>query len=125
MQIASTSPSTPTLTGTMLETSRTGGNVLLDEKDTLKNDTNLPPTPPAEAEISLYTVDDILLHRIPYPLDAPLVGYPQSSHGTSDYAFHTAKDLDRCTNGAVKVLQDSGLPKVIHLEPSVPYLNIR
>ncbi|KAL4781790.1 hypothetical protein BJX76DRAFT_369564 [Aspergillus varians] len=95
----------------MHPTSQMGENVFFDEKATLKNPTVLPPTPPAETEVSLCTINDILLHRIPHPPDAPLVGYPQSSHGISDYTFYAAKDLDRFANGAVQALQASGLPK--------------
>ncbi|KAJ0425986.1 putative NRPS-like enzyme [Aspergillus carlsbadensis] len=67
--------------------------------------------PPADSDVPLHTINDILLHRIPYPPDAPLVGYSQSSHGVRDYAFYTAKDLDEFSNGAAKALKDSGLPK--------------
>ncbi|KAL2813106.1 hypothetical protein BJX63DRAFT_432153 [Aspergillus granulosus] len=86
-------------------------DVSLDEKDPLRRVTALPPTPPADLDAPLHTINDILLHRIPYPPDAPLVGYPQSSHGVRDYAFYTAKDLDKFANGAARALQDSGLPK--------------
>ncbi|KAL4873584.1 hypothetical protein BDV12DRAFT_208521 [Aspergillus spectabilis] len=95
----------------MLATSQISDNVLLDERKALESPEKLPPTPPAEAEIPLHTINDILLQRISHPLDAPLVGYPQSSHGISDYTFYTAKDLDRFANGAVKILQSSGLQK--------------
>ncbi|KAL4918623.1 hypothetical protein BDW62DRAFT_210450 [Aspergillus aurantiobrunneus] len=69
------------------------GNVLVDEKDALKNTILLPPAPPAETEVSLYTVNDILLHRIQHSPEAPL------------------RKTDRFANGAVQTLQVSGLPK--------------
>ncbi|KIA75924.1 NRPS-like enzyme [Aspergillus ustus] len=95
----------------MLVATQLSDEVSLDEKDTLRSATDLPPTPPADSDAILYTINDILLHRIPYPPDAPLVGYPQSSHGVRDYAFYTAKDLDRFANGAAKAFKDSGLSK--------------
>ncbi|KAL4991464.1 hypothetical protein BDW68DRAFT_198708 [Aspergillus falconensis] len=87
------------------------GDISVDKADVSMNSTKLPPTPPGETEIPLRTVNDILLQRIPYPPEAPLVGYPRSSHGLNDYTFYTAKDLDRFANGAVQALQVSGLPK--------------
>ncbi|KAL5002470.1 hypothetical protein BDV10DRAFT_202602 [Aspergillus recurvatus] len=88
-----------------------GGDISVYKTDALMNSTELPPTPPGEAEIPFYTVNDVLLQRIPYPPDAALVGYPRSPYGISDYTFYTAKDLDRFANGAVQALQASGLPK--------------
>ncbi|KAL4755761.1 uncharacterized protein BDW70DRAFT_167943 [Aspergillus foveolatus] len=84
----------------------------VDNIDASMDSTKLPPTPPDEAEVPLYTIDDILLQRISYPPDAPLVGYPQSRYGISDYAFYTAKELDKFANGAAQALQFSGLPKI-------------
>ncbi|KAL3464342.1 hypothetical protein BJX64DRAFT_286473 [Aspergillus heterothallicus] len=98
----------------MLVATQLGDDVSLDEKDALRDISFLPPTPPAESDAQLHTINDILLHRIPYPPDAALVGYPQSSYGVRDYAFYTAKDLDRFANGAVKILQDNGLPKFVN-----------
>ncbi|BCS22828.1 putative NRPS-like protein biosynthetic cluster [Aspergillus puulaauensis] len=94
----------------MLPTSQTSNDVLVDGKDALDDLAKLPPTPPAETGTPLYTVNDILLHRIPHPPGAPLVGYPQSTHGISDYKFYTAEDLDRFANGSANIMQDSGLP---------------
>jgi hypothetical protein len=96
----------------MLVATQLDDDVLVDEKDTLRSVTTLPPTPPADSDAPLHTINDILLHRMPYPPDAPLVGYPQSSHGVRDYAFYTAKDLDKFSNGAAKALKGFGLPKV-------------
>ncbi|KAL2794351.1 hypothetical protein BJX66DRAFT_351276 [Aspergillus keveii] len=95
----------------MLVATQLDDDVLVDEKDTLRSVTTLPPTPPADSDAPLHTINDILLHRMPYPPDAPLVGYPQSSHGVRDYAFYTAKDLDKFSNGAAKALKGFGLPK--------------
>ncbi|KAL4949466.1 hypothetical protein BDW69DRAFT_202833 [Aspergillus filifer] len=72
----------------------------------------LPPTPPSEDDISLSTINDILLQRTSHPPDVPLVGYPQSSHGISDYTFYTAKDVGRFANGSVHALKASGLANI-------------
>ncbi|KAL2831135.1 putative NRPS-like enzyme [Aspergillus cavernicola] len=95
----------------MHATTQIGGDILIDGKDAVNNPINLPPIPPRETEVSLLTINDALLHRVPHPPDARLVGYPQSSHGISDYTFYTARDLGRFANGAVRILQESGLPK--------------
>ncbi|KAL4800546.1 hypothetical protein BDV19DRAFT_398068 [Aspergillus venezuelensis] len=93
----------------MFPVTQIGGDALVDEKGALKNGSELPPTPPSEDDISLSTVNDILLQRISHPSDAPLVGYPRSTYGISDYTFYTAKDIDRFANGSVHALKDSGL----------------
>ncbi|PLB48180.1 NRPS-like enzyme [Aspergillus steynii IBT 23096] len=69
----------------------------------------LPPTPPDEKEVCLNTINDVLLERVQTVPDKPLVGYPKSSHGLSDYVFYSATDLDRFTSGAVQSLKASGL----------------
>ncbi|KAL5334813.1 hypothetical protein BJX70DRAFT_391121 [Aspergillus crustosus] len=95
----------------MLANFQLSNGVRIDERKTFESPTKLPPTPAAEADLPLHTINDIILARVLHPLDAPLVGYPQSSRGISDYVFYTAKDLDRFTNGVVKTLQDSGLER--------------
>ncbi|KAF9894710.1 hypothetical protein FE257_006600 [Aspergillus nanangensis] len=70
-----------------------------------------PPTPPDDQEVLLHTINDVLLDRVRSVPDHPLVGYPQSSHGLSDYVFYTATDLDRFASGAVQALEESGLER--------------
>ncbi|KAL4884773.1 hypothetical protein BJY04DRAFT_233049 [Aspergillus karnatakaensis] len=88
-----------------------GNDMVIDDRKALGSPTKLPPTPPAETESPLYTINDILLQRVSYPPDTPLVGYPRTPHGISNFAFYTAKDLDKFANGAVQTLQSSGLEK--------------
>ena len=98
----------------MLTTSQIS-DVLLNEDAVSKNDTGsprLPPTPPDEREVCLNTINDVLLERVQNVPDKPLVGYPKSSHGLSDYVFYSATDLDRFTSGAVQSFKLSGLPEV-------------
>ncbi|KAE8146730.1 putative NRPS-like enzyme [Aspergillus avenaceus] len=81
------------------------------DHDAIGSITNLPPTPPDEQEPLLYTINDVLLDRVRSSPDVPLIGYPASSHGLSDYTFYTSTDLDRFASGAVKSLEHSGLRK--------------
>lgn len=74
---------------------------------------HLPPTPPNEKQTpTLYTINDVLLKLVRQSPEEPLVGYPKSSHGVSDYVYYSARDIDRFTNGAVSVLNDAGLAAV-------------
>jgi hypothetical protein len=68
-------------------------------------------TPPDDQEMLLYTINDILLDRVRSSPNQPLVGYPRSSHGLSDYVYYTATDLGRFTSGAVEALETAGLLK--------------
>lgn len=56
------------------------------------------------------TINDLLLERLKRIPDEPLVGYPASTRGASDYVYYTARDLDRFTGGAVKAFVEQGLP---------------
>ncbi|KAF7588876.1 hypothetical protein BBP40_005061 [Aspergillus hancockii] len=84
------------------------------KKVPIEEELKLPPTPPDDQEVLLYSINDLLLDRVRSSPDQPLVGYPQSSHGVSDYAYYTASDLDRFTSGAVEVLETRGLQKFNH-----------
>jgi len=59
---------------------------------------------------TIYTINDLLLERKKTIPESPLLGYPASTRGSGDYVYYTATDLDRFTDGAVKVLCDQGLP---------------
>ncbi|PYH76299.1 NRPS-like enzyme [Aspergillus uvarum CBS 121591] len=74
----------------------------------------LPPTPPHEKEISPQTINDVLLQLIQDAPDLPLVGYPESSHGVSDYVYYSARQLDRFSNGAIEQLKKAGLEQFSH-----------
>lgn len=74
---------------------------------------HLPPTPLNGKQIpTLYTINDVLLNLVRQSPEEPLVGYPKSSHGVSDYVYYSAADIDRFTNGAVSILKEAGLAAV-------------
>ncbi|PWY95182.1 NRPS-like enzyme [Aspergillus sclerotioniger CBS 115572] len=74
----------------------------------------LPPSPPAEESYAYYTIDDVLRSLVRDAPDEPLVGYPQSAHGVTDYVYYTPRDLDRFANGAVKQYKKAGLAEFAH-----------
>ncbi|QSZ28851.1 hypothetical protein DSL72_003356 [Monilinia vaccinii-corymbosi] len=55
------------------------------------------PSQAAKATLNqpLYTVDDLVYNRSQTIPDVPLVAYPASLRGRSDYVHYTARDLDR------------------------------
>jgi len=62
-----------------------------------------------EQENIIYTITDLLLERARTIPEEPLVGYPASTRGSDNYAYYTAKDLNRFADGATKILTDQGL----------------
>lgn len=73
---------------------------------------NLLPSPPAEERQTPYIIDDVLKSLVRDAPDEPLVGYPESTHGVTDYVYYTPSDLDRFANGAVKEYKRAGLEDV-------------
>ena len=72
----------------------------------------------------LYTIDDVLLQCLQFIPDQPLVGYPETLHGTNDYRYYTPRELDLFTNGAVEALTKAGIKKVVRLNESGILLGI-
>ncbi|KAL3425255.1 NRPS-like enzyme (male sterility protein) [Phlyctema vagabunda] len=62
-------------------------------------------------ENPIYTIDDLLVSRCQKIPTLPLVAYPGSSRGRSDYIHYTAKDLDRFAFEAAKRLTSLGLSR--------------
>lgn len=58
---------------------------------------------------SLYTVDDLLFYRGQITPGLPLVAYPATARGTSDYIHYTASDLNRFANEGAKKFSSIGL----------------
>jgi hypothetical protein len=62
----------------------------------------------------MYTVDDLLFNQSQIIPDVPLVAYPATPRGRSDYVHHTAKDLDRFADHGAQKYASLGLqPKVL------------
>lgn len=72
----------------------------------------LPLSPPADEVRIPYIIDDVLKNLVRGAPDEPLVGYPKSAHGVTDYVYYTPCDLDRFANGAVKEYKRAGLTEV-------------
>lgn len=63
-----------------------------------------------EQDDAIYSINDLLLERTRMIPDEPLVGYPATARGGSDYVYHTAMDLHRFADEAAKDLNKQGLP---------------
>ena len=62
----------------------------------------------------MYTVDDLLFNQSQIIPDVPLVAYPATPRGRSDYVHYTAKDLDRFADHGAQKYASLGLqPKVL------------
>lgn len=63
------------------------------------------------------TVDDVLLCRLRTSPTAPLISYPATPRGKTDYMDYSADDLNRFVDEAVRKYASSGLiPEVKYLE---------
>ncbi|KAE8420307.1 putative NRPS-like enzyme [Aspergillus pseudocaelatus] len=74
----------------------------------------LPPSPPADGSQPPCIIDDALQNLVRDAPDEPLVGYPKSAHGVTDYEYYTPRDLHRFANGAIRALKSAGLPEFSH-----------
>jgi hypothetical protein len=61
----------------------------------------------------LYTYDQMLRQRGTDKDQTPLIAYPKSQFGVTDYEFIDGKTLDRYVDGGVKALMDMGLSAVV------------
>lgn len=57
----------------------------------------------------LYTVDDLIYNRSQTIPDVPLLAYPGSLKGRSDYVHYTARDLDRFADHGANAYSSLGL----------------
>ena len=48
-------------------------------------------------------------------IQVPIIAYPKSKLGITDYEFFTGKQLDRLVDGAAKALINSGLRSLVRL----------
>lgn len=62
---------------------------------------------------SICSVDDLLVQRANEETQAPLVAYPRSVDGLTDFTLFTAKDLDSFTDAAAKRLLDHGMRIIV------------
>lgn len=72
---------------------------------------NLDFQPEKEEEIN--SINDFIVRQAQSIPDKPLIAYPASELGASDFVSYTAKDLDNFADEAAKALTSQGLvPKV-------------
>jgi hypothetical protein len=57
----------------------------------------------------MYSVDDLLFNRSQTIPDIPLVGYPATARGRSDYVHYTARDLDRFADHGARKYASLGI----------------
>ena len=71
----------------------------------------------------MYTVDDLLFNQSQTIPDVPLVAYPATARGRSDYVHYTAKDLDRFADHGAQKYASLGLQPNV-LSPCQNILNL-
>lgn len=61
------------------------------------------------------TIDELLRSRVASIPNKPIIGYPGTEYGCSDYVYYTPRQLDRFANGSMDILVREGL------QPNVCY----
>jgi hypothetical protein len=61
----------------------------------------------------LYTFDDIIRQRAIDEDQSPLIAYPKTKLGVTDYELFTGEHLNRLVDGATKALIKAGIPPVV------------
>lgn len=77
-----------------------------------------PALRPNVEENKLYTFDDVIRERAEDPEQVPLIAYPKTRDGVSDYEFFTGRELNRLVDGAAKALIGMGVEPVV--SPALP-----
>lgn len=72
----------------------------------------------------LQTVDDLIRRRADDAFQTPIIAYPKSSQGITDYEFFTGSDIDYLVDGAAKAFIGSGLKPVVRIRQCLPMPHI-
>jgi hypothetical protein len=64
-------------------------------------------------ERTMYTFDDIIRQRAIDEDQSPLIAYPKTKLGVTDYELFTGEHLNRLVDGAAKALIKTGIPPVV------------
>jgi hypothetical protein len=64
-------------------------------------------------ERTMYTFDDIIRQRAIDEDQSPLIAYPKTKLGVTDYELFTGEHLNRLVDGATKALIKAGIPPVV------------
>lgn len=62
---------------------------------------------------TLKTLDDLIRRRAEEDTQIPIIAYPKSAQGVTDYEYFTGRDIDRLVDGAAKSLITCGLEPVV------------
>jgi len=64
-------------------------------------------------ERTMYTFDDIIRQRAIDEDQSPLIAYPKTKLGVTDYELFAGEHLNRLVDGAAKALIKTGIPPVV------------
>lgn len=68
----------------------------------------------------IQTFDDLIRRRSEERIQTPLLAYPKSKQGLTDYELFSGKDINRLIDGAVKRLIEEGFAPVVSSICTVP-----
>ena len=69
--------------------------------------------PMMRKESIVYTFDEIIRQRAVDEDQSPLIAYPKTRLGITDYELFTGRHLDRLVDGAAKALMKAGVEPVV------------
>ena len=82
---------------------------------------------PMQKAKTIYTFDQVIRERGCDEDQSPLIGYPRSKLGVTDYELLTGKQLDRLVDGAAKALLRAGVRPLVrcpHFRSRFPRIRI-
>lgn len=68
--------------------------------------------PPADNE-GIQTLDELIRRRGQENVQTPILAYPRSKQGLTDYEYFSSRDINRLIDGAVKALIKKGIEPVV------------
>lgn len=70
-------------------------------------------------DLGFQTYDEIIRQRAVDSDQSPVIAYPKTELGISDYELFTGRDLNRLVDGAAKSLIKAGLEPVVCALPTI------
>ena len=74
-------------------------------------------------ESKIWTFDQLLRQRAVDEDQTPIIAFPRSRHGTTDYDRISGFVLDQFVDGAARQLARRGFPPVVSIEPRASRIN--
>ena len=65
----------------------------------------------------LQTLDELIRRRAEDDVQTPILAYPKSSQGVTDYEYFSGRDIDRFIDSGAKALIEKGLKPVVCGDP--------